>query len=304
MLTIGSLFSGIGGLELGLEWAGLGPTLWHVEREKFCQCVLRHHWPLAELHDDVCTVGKSNLAPVDLICGGFPCQDVSPAGTRTGLAGGRSGLWREYARIVEELAPSWVVVENVAGGASQWLDTVIGELDKLGYDCLPVPLSARDVGAPHLRERIFVVANAHGVSARQLGRGEPGPGEAVASDDGALRSFAPNVNSVPGITRPSGTRTRGAGRPMLDGGAHANPDHPRREGSGPGEEIEDRTRLARHAGWSSEPGVVPLVHGLSGGMAGRRRRARIRAEGNAVVPQDAEVIGWVIRELAGLTEAA
>jgi DNA (cytosine-5)-methyltransferase 1 len=118
-MRIGSLFSGIGGLELGLEWSGVGHTVWQVEREPFCRAVLAKHWPAAERFDDVRTVGKANLAPVDLICGGFPCQDVSSAGKGAGLAGERSGLWREFARILGELQPGWVVVENVAGGAAK-----------------------------------------------------------------------------------------------------------------------------------------------------------------------------------------
>ena len=90
-MTIGSLFSGIGGLELGLEWAGLGPVRWQVEQDMWCRAVLAKHWPDAGRFDDVCTVG-AELEPVDIICGGFPCQDLSNAGARAGLAGARSGL--------------------------------------------------------------------------------------------------------------------------------------------------------------------------------------------------------------------
>lgn len=265
MLTVGSLFSGIGGLELGLEWAGLGPTLWQVEREGFCRCVLEHHWPEAKRFDDVRTVGATQLAQVDLICGGFPCQDVSSAGKGEGLAGERSGLWREFARVVGEIRPSWVVVENVASGAGRWLDAIVRELEELGYGCLPLPLSASAVGAPHRRERIFVVAHVDGLGSLE------GNSEARAS---------------------------GAGRAVTAGApAVAYAHDARREGSGSGEENEGRGRFAPVAGWSPEPGLVPLVHGLSGGLAGRRRRARIRALGNSVVPQCAEVVGWVIREL-------
>ena len=149
MLTIGSLFSGIGGLELGLEWAGLGPVVWQVEKDPFCRLVLAKHYPEAKRFDDVCTVGANELARVALICGGFPCQDVSSAGLGAGLTGERSGLWREFARIVAELRPGWVVVENVTSGAGRWLDTVVGELERLGYACLPLPIAASDVGAPH-----------------------------------------------------------------------------------------------------------------------------------------------------------
>ena len=158
-MRIGSLFSGIGGLELGLERAGVGHTVWQVEIEPYCRSVLTKHWPKADRFNDVKECSYRNLAPVDLICGGFPCQDVSSAGKRAGLAGARSGLWWEYLIIVSELGPEWVVVENVASGASLWTDTVLNGLGELGYACLPIPIAAADVGAPHLRKRIFIVAH-------------------------------------------------------------------------------------------------------------------------------------------------
>jgi len=103
MLRIGSLFSGIGGLELGLERAGLGPTLWQVEIDPFCRRVLERHWPEAKRFERVEEVGRANLASVDIICGGFPCQDVSVAGRGEGMSGARSGLWYEFERILAEL---------------------------------------------------------------------------------------------------------------------------------------------------------------------------------------------------------
>lgn len=296
-MTIGSLFSGIiGGLELGLEMAGLGPTLWQVEREPFPRCVLQHHWPESRLFDDVCTVGKANLAPVDLVCGGFPCQDVSSAGKGAGLAGERSGLWREFARVVAELRPSWVVVENVQSGARRWFDAVVRELEQLGYAVLPVPLAARDVGAPHRRERLFIVANAdgcgelqpEGLFAQQRRRAEDG-----AAADVALNGRGQGRHDV---------RARESD-PARDTSDAADAHHSRRKGSGPSAHGR-RIGSSADPWWPPEPGLVPLVHGLPGGLAGRKRRARIRALGNAVVPQCAEVVGWVIRELAGLTEVA
>lgn len=160
MLTIGSLFSGIGGLELGLEWAGLGPTLWQVEADPLRRMWLERRWPATARHDDVRRIGSVVLEPVGLICGGFPCQDNSRANTkgdRAGLDGPRSGLWREFARVVSELRPGYVVVENVASGAALWVDAVVHDLEELGYACLSVPLSSRDVGAPFERRRVFVV---------------------------------------------------------------------------------------------------------------------------------------------------
>lgn len=158
-MRIGSLFSGIGGLELGLEWSGIGHTIWQVEKDEYCREVLEKHWPGVDQYVDVKAVGVRNLAAVDLICGGFPCQDVSSAGNRAGLAGERSGLWREYARILDECRPEWVVVENVASGATLWVDDVARDLAELGYASLPVPLSASDCGLWHSRARVFIVAH-------------------------------------------------------------------------------------------------------------------------------------------------
>lgn len=159
---IGSLFSGIGGLGLGLEWAlseaGLAPVVcWHVEQDPFCRSILAQHWPDAARHDDVRAVGAHNLAAVDLIEGGFPCQDVSVAGKGAGLAGARSGLWYEFARVVGELRPRFVVVENVSALLARGIGDVLGGLAALGYDAWWTTLRAADVGAPHRRERLFIV---------------------------------------------------------------------------------------------------------------------------------------------------
>lgn len=153
-MRIGSLFSGIGGLELGLEMAGVGRPIFQVEKSPFCRRILEKHWPEAVRHEDVRDVGKKNLPFVDVLCGGFPCQDVSAAGRREGLAGSRSSLWFEYLRIVEEVAPHHVVVENVASGARLWLPQVRGGLEALGYRTRALALSAADVG-PHTSENVF-----------------------------------------------------------------------------------------------------------------------------------------------------
>ncbi len=257
--TIGSLFSGIGGLELGLERAGLGRTTWQVEIDPFCRSVLFKHWPEVERFEDVKLVGKHNLCTVDLICGGFPCQDVSSAGKREGLAGSRSGLWREFARVVGEVRPKWVVVENVASGAKLWVDAVSSELEQLGYEVLPIPLSASDVGAPHRRARVFLVAHIDGQSKSTL----PVNAEVASTQELATNFDCAALRQQPG--RGSGTSRLGRTEPGL-------------------------------AGWRApEPDMVRVVHGLPRGLDGHRRKAL----GNAVVPQCAEVIGWVVRELAG-----
>lgn len=157
-LRIGSLFSGIGGLELDLERAGLGHVVWQVEIDPFCRDVLARHWPEVVRYEDVRSIRAATVAPVDIVCGGFPCQDVSLAGKRAGLAGERSGLWSEFRRIVEELAPSIVVIENVLGLRTSGLPRVLADLADLGFDAEWSDLSAADVGAPHLRRRLFLVA--------------------------------------------------------------------------------------------------------------------------------------------------
>ena len=159
-MTLGSLFAGIGGIDLGFERAGF-ETVWQVEINPYCRRVLERHFPDAERFEDVRTVGRHNLRPVDVIAGGFPCQDISNAGKRAGIDGERSGLWSEYARIICELRPKFVLVENVAALLGRGMGRVLGDLSTLGYDAEWEIISAADVGAPHLRERVWIVAHPH-----------------------------------------------------------------------------------------------------------------------------------------------
>lgn len=162
--TIGSLFSGIGGLELGLEAAGLGPTIWQVEKESYCRAVLAKHWPEADRSiTDVRAVATSSLPRPFALCGGFPCQDVSAAGNGEGLGTEeapteRSGLWFVMRDIIAHYKSPLVIVENVASGAKRWLCRVRADLHTIGYRTRAIGLSAFDVGAPHLRKRVFVIA--------------------------------------------------------------------------------------------------------------------------------------------------
>ena len=158
MITLGSLFSGIGGFELGLERALGCKTIWQVEQNKWCQKVLRRHWPEAQLYDDVVGVGSHNLEPVDIICGGFPCQGVSNAGKKQGLEDDRSGLWWEMHRIISELRPKVAVLENVSALLIRGGEDVFGSLAEIGYDAEWTIVSAQQFGAPHVRKRIFIVA--------------------------------------------------------------------------------------------------------------------------------------------------
>lgn len=157
MLTVGDLFSGVGGFALGLERAGMC-TRWFAEVDPFASAVLRKHWPDVPNHGDVRSVRAGRVEHVDVICGGFPCQDISIAGSGRGLEGERSGLWREMHRIVGELRPRYALVENVGALTSRGLAVVLGDLAAIGYDAEwhVVPVAAVD--APHLRERCWIIA--------------------------------------------------------------------------------------------------------------------------------------------------
>ena len=161
-MKFGSLFTGVGGFDLGFERAGM-KCEWQVEFDKNCQNILRKHWSETELFDDVRTVGKHNLKPVDVICGGFPCQDVSIAGKRAGLAGERSGLWSEFARIIDELEPNWVVIENVPGllSSNRGRDfaTVIRWLAERGYGVAWRILDSQYFGVAQRRRRVFIIGS-------------------------------------------------------------------------------------------------------------------------------------------------
>lgn len=167
------LFSGIGGFSLGLERAGM-TTVAFCEINPFCRAVLKKHWPEVPCYDDIKTLTAERLAAdgisVDVICGGFPCQDISYAGPGAGLDGDRSGLWFEYARIVGEIGPQFVIVENVAALLDRGMDDVLRTLAALGYDaewhCIP----ASAVGAVHARDRVWIIAypQRNGIQGREI----------------------------------------------------------------------------------------------------------------------------------------
>lgn len=249
-LTIGSLFSGIGGLELGLEMAGLGPVVWQVEKDEFCKTILQKHWPEVERHDDVGGVGQRNLQPVDLICGGFPCQDVSHCGTRSGLSGDRSGLWFEFIRIVRELRPRFVVVENSGNLVRKGLGTVLKGLADEWYDAIWFALRACDVGAPHRRTRMWIVAYRDHIRRESVA-------SARVHDQGQLGHDVDGRGVYP--------PQRGAARAWQ---AHT-----------------DAGRC--------QPGLFRSTDGLFSELD----RARLRALGNAVVPECAQVVGEVVNLL-------
>lgn len=156
-LTFGSLFAGGGGFDLGFERAGM-QCKWQIEINDDAIQVLEKHWPLVRRFRDVRECGAVNLDRVDVLCGGFPCQDISDAGKRVGIEGERSGLWKEYARIIRELRPRFVVVENVAALLKRGMGVVLGDLAECGFDAEWDVLPAFKFGLPTLRRRVFIVA--------------------------------------------------------------------------------------------------------------------------------------------------
>jgi DNA (cytosine-5)-methyltransferase 1 len=324
-LWVGSLFSGIGGLDLGLELAGM-EVRWQVEQDPWCQRVLATHWPDVTRYGDVCGLTGDELEPVDLICGGFPCQPVSVAGGQKGRDDAR-WLWPEFRRVVGLLRPRYVLVENVPGlftaNGGHAFGEVIGDLADLGYDCEWTMLSAADVGAPHLRKRVWIVADADADrrdpksdgqgresrsscgstvalgerrvdQRRRLGQ-EPRMADAESHDGG---SWSEQTRRE---ARPRGSHPRRQGKPEYALQTVADADHQRcvggrqqkqqeqqgsRRGEPDGRLSNGRFFDAQIGGhWPTEPDVGRVAHGVP------HRVDRLKGLGNAVVPQCAEWIG-------------
>ena len=156
MLTVGSLFSGIGGLDLGLERAGM-QVIWQSEIDPYACEVLSKHWPKVVNHGNIKDINWRNIVQPDVICGGYPCQPFSVTGNRRGEADSRH-LWPWVRNAISELRPKYAILENVRGHLSMGGLSVIGELASIGYDAEWRVVSAASVGAHHRRDRIFIVA--------------------------------------------------------------------------------------------------------------------------------------------------
>jgi DNA (cytosine-5)-methyltransferase 1 len=276
-LRVLDLFSGIGGFSLGLERTGGFETVAFCEIDPFCRRVLAKHWPEVPCYDDVRTLTADALArdgiEIDVICGGFPCQDISEAGQGAGLEGERSGLWKQYARLIGELRPNYVIVENVSALLFRGMGTVLGDLAEIGFDACWESIPASAVGAHHQRERIWIVAY---------------PGEAERRKNAASRGRVARPKRVP--RGQEGADRLGAGRQALahTTGARSLPRaqagiHRSEESSGAWDEQSERCGW-----WATEPAVGRMAHGVPD------RVDRISALGNAVVPQIPELIGRAI----------
>ena len=283
MIRIGSLFTGIAGLDRGVEQAlaQLGQASrveWQAEKDPYARAVLAKHYPTVHRYEDVRDV-DAHAPTVDLICGGFPCQDLSLAGKREGITGARSGLWSEFERCIRVLRPSLVLVENVPELAA-YLGHVLGPLAELGFDAEWGLFSAAEVGAPHRRERMFILAYARGYrfpDAQQplAGLGEPATG---SRNDGGAENV-PNADGVRlagGVAGGVAAEVAAAARPVL----LADPN-----GEG---------------WWSAEPNVGRVADGVSPRLDARRRRARLRCLGNGVVAEQAAAAFVTLAQRAGL----
>lgn len=198
-MRVGSLFSGIGGIDLGLERAGY-EIRWQVEIDPYCRKVLARHWPHVRRYGDIRAIDWSAVEPVDLVCGGFPCQPVSIAGKRRGTADDR-WLWPEFARCIGVLRPRYVLLENVPAILSaddgRLFAGILWDLAACGYDaewdCIP----ARSVGAPHQRDRLWLVAYAdRKYGETRMGRWTKTP---AGAPDGSTNPRAPWMEPFPGI---------------------------------------------------------------------------------------------------------
>lgn len=303
MLTHLSLFSGIGGLDLAAEMAGF-TTVGQCEWADYPTKVLEKHWPDVPRWRDIRTLTggsfyeRTGLRTVDVVSGGFPCQPFSVAGKRRGKEDDRY-LWPEMLRVIQEIRPAWVVGENVAGIVSMALDTVLSDLEGIGYTCQAFVVPACAVDAPHRRDRCAIVAHSEGVRLQRKWACWEQIGGARLETSQSERDcdVLPDAYEVRCDMRgPGGERVhRDAPRNEVDSSSKAVCDptsqrlQDRRQKTvcRPQEEPEPQ----RPDWWPAEPNVGRMVNGLP------HRVDRLRCLGNAVVPQQFYPIFQAIADL-------
>lgn len=254
------LFSGIGGFSLGLERAGM-ETVAFCEIDKKAQLVLKKHWPNVPIYEDVSTLKGDEIGSVDVICGGFPCQDISTAGKGAGLAGERSGLWYEFHRLIKEIKPKYAIIENVSALRSRGLEQVLRSLAEIGYDAEWHCITASSIGAPHRRDRIWILAY---------------PSE--------LQCNGSNNNT--GISMESEEKSKFRNSCRTETVAHSKCKWNNFRAVGRLNKFY--TERPYSFFWTTEPNVGRVADGIP------RRVDRLKQLGNAVVPQIPELIGRAI----------
>ena len=306
-------FSGIGGFSLAARWLGGIETVQFVERDHYCQQVLAKHWPTVPIHDDICTFSPAP-GSADIVCGGFPCQDISQAGKGAGLAGSRSGLFYELLRVVRLVGPQYIVLENVAAITHRGMDDVLGALAEAGYDAEWACIPAAAVGACHQRDRWWLVAYPNS------GNGQSGPlARSAVHEQAACQGTNSDAGSADEIStdasHPTGQQCHDGGLAHSAGPARAaaqfgdgdradapHANHQRRQERQPAAITSGAGRISwgdaqrqLNPDWRSyisEPVLCRGDDGLSG------RVDRLKALGNAVVPQVAMVPLARVLELA------
>ncbi len=268
------LFSGIGGFSLGLEWAGMS-TVAFCERDPYCTTILNKHWPDTPVHNDVRNLdGKDYADSIDLVAGGFPCQPFSVAGNRRGSDDDRH-LWPEMLRIIQEAKPRWVIGENVSGFINMALDDVSLDLESEGYEVRPFVLPACAVDAHHRRDRVFIVAYRDPTLAHSHGEGQLQQ-EGLECEVRRWSGDSGEQVSDVAYTNGEGLQRRTLGGDIAGEGETA---------------IEQSSRfgdLRRGREWPVEPPLPRMAHGVP------NRVDRVKALGNAVVPQLIQAIGELV----------
>ena len=310
MLSVGSCFSGIGGLELGLERTGGFETKWQIEIDSYAAAVLKKHWPSAKRYADIRAIDTDELERVDLICGGYPCQPFSFAGKRGGAEDARH-LWPDMCRIIRFLRPRFVLLENVPGHLSMGFGEVLGDLAQCGYDAEWQVLSAAGVGAPHLRRRIFILAHAmRGSGSTESGeqQGErskvvdsSGQGNVADTLSTRKRRNERKEKAQENVGKMANTKSQRSVLGRIRSGeekTHSEPierSHIQNTQCDGLEEPRDSGIQGRKADpitdaswWATEPDVGRVAHGVPS------RVDRLKCLGNAVVPQVAQKIGEMI----------
>lgn len=308
-MKVGSLFAGIGGFDLAARWMGW-ETAWFSEVDPYASAVLKKHWPNVPNHGDITQINGRSVEPVDLLCGGFPCQDISVANPNgKGLDGERSGLWREYERIIRELAergeaPRWIAIENSPRLRSKGIDRILRDLCALGYDaewhCIP----ASAVGAPHQRDRVWILAYPNGQCEQSVFAGCWPQGSCEVAPDWALDLMEPSLRARSawtsdvadcggaGLQGHAGNGDDEAGRQIAarsisasglrEGAGEVCNSASSRLSLGAGESVcgpEAVEQSERSGGWPAEPNVGRVANGVPA------RVDRIKCLGNAVVPR-------------------